>query len=73
MLVLSRRVGERIVIGQGVVVTVLAAEGQRIRLGVEAPRAVPVVRDELCGPDGGEAGLPPTSPPRHGSAGAGQG
>ena len=47
MLVLSRKIGERIVIGDGIVVTVLAFNGQQIRLGIEAPREVPIVREEL--------------------------
>ena len=37
MLVLSRKCGEKVVIGEGITVTVLAVEGGRIRLGIEAP------------------------------------
>ena len=48
MLVLSRKVGESVVIGGGIVVRVLAVAGGRIRLGVEAPAAVPVSRSELA-------------------------
>jgi carbon storage regulator len=40
MLVLSRSVGERILVGDGVVITVLAIQGRVVRLGVEAPEAV---------------------------------
>jgi carbon storage regulator len=47
MLVLSRKVGETIVIGEGIRVTVVSMAGGRIRLGVEAPQAVPVFRGEL--------------------------
>ncbi len=47
MLVLSRKVGEKLVIGEGIVVQVLAVRRGQIRLGIEAPRSVPVRRDEL--------------------------
>jgi carbon storage regulator len=47
MLVLSRKVGERVVIDGEIVVEVLEAGGGRIRLGIEAPRDRSVWRDEL--------------------------
>jgi carbon storage regulator len=47
MLVLSREVGERVLIGDGIVVQVLEANGGRIRLAVEAPAEVAVWRGEL--------------------------
>ncbi len=47
MLVLSRKVGERILIGDKVVVTVLAIERGKLRLGFEAPRDVRITRKEL--------------------------
>uniref|UniRef100_UPI0011B3FED4 carbon storage regulator n=1 Tax=Botrimarina colliarenosi TaxID=2528001 RepID=UPI0011B3FED4 len=47
MLVLSRRAGETIVIGGDISITVLGATKQTTRLGIEAPRKVPVVRQEL--------------------------
>ena len=47
MLVLSRKVDEKVVIGPDVVVTVLEIRGNRVRLGSEAPREVPVHRSEL--------------------------
>jgi carbon storage regulator len=47
MLVLSRKVGERVVIAGGIVVQVLEVSGQRIRLGVEAPPEVTIWREEL--------------------------
>jgi carbon storage regulator len=47
MLVLSRRLGESVVIGDDVVVTVLEIRGDVVRLGVDAPRHVPVRRQEL--------------------------
>ncbi len=47
MLVLSRRKDEAVVIGGTVVVTVVAIEGDRVRLGVQADRTVPVHRGEV--------------------------
>ncbi len=47
MLVLSRRKNEAIVIGQGIVVTVLSIKGSRVRLGINAPPEVPVHREEV--------------------------
>ena len=47
MLVLSRRVGEEIVIGDGIRVTVVAVQGDRVRLGVTAPNDVRVDRLEV--------------------------
>ena len=47
MLVLSRRPGESIVIDGHIQVTVVEIRGDRIRLGIEAPRDVAVLREEL--------------------------
>jgi carbon storage regulator len=47
MLVLSRKRGEVITIGNGVTVTVLAVQGDRVKLGVVAPVEVPVHRQEI--------------------------
>ena len=47
MLVLTRKTGEEIHIGEGIVVTVLAQEGGRVRLGITAPAEVPIRRAEL--------------------------
>ncbi len=47
MLVLSRKKGERIVISDSIVVTVVDLRNGRVRLGVEAPKEVPVHRKEL--------------------------
>lgn len=47
MLVLSRRVGESIVIGDDVTVTVLEVRGDVVRVGIDAPRRVDVQRAEL--------------------------
>jgi carbon storage regulator len=47
MLVLTRRLGETIVINGDIHITVVAIQGDRIRLGVTAPRDVPVDRKEI--------------------------
>jgi carbon storage regulator len=47
MLVLSRKLGERIVIGDGVVVTVVAVGSDRVRLGICAPPATLIHREEV--------------------------
>lgn len=47
MLVLTRRVNERVVIGDDIVVTVLEVHGEQVRIGIEAPRDVKVFREEV--------------------------
>ena len=47
MLVLSRKCGEVLVIGNDITVTVLAVDGDRVKLGVVAPAEVPVHREEV--------------------------
>jgi carbon storage regulator len=47
MLVLSRRVGETIVISENILVTVVEVNGDRVRLGVQAPRSIRVDRQEV--------------------------
>lgn len=47
MLVLSRRVGEQIVIGEDVVLTVVEVRNDTVRLGIEAPRSITVNRAEV--------------------------
>ena len=47
MLVLTRRVGERLLIGTDVQVTVLAVKGEQVRVGIAAPKHVPVHREEI--------------------------
>ena len=48
MLVLSRKLGEKIVIGDNVVVTVVKIDRNQIRIGIEAPTDVPVYRQEIA-------------------------
>jgi carbon storage regulator len=47
MLILTRRVGEDIIIGDDVVVSVLSASGGQIRIGIEAPKDISVHRQEV--------------------------
>lgn len=47
MLALTRRVGERVLIGKDIVVVVLKVEGENVRLGFEAPRSMPILREEV--------------------------
>jgi carbon storage regulator len=49
MLVLSRKVNEKIVIDGGIVVTVVKVEGGQVRIGIEAPDHVKVYREEILG------------------------
>ncbi len=50
MLVLARKIGEKIVVGDEIVVTVLSVHGDRVKLGFVAPVEVPIHRQEIHGP-----------------------
>jgi carbon storage regulator len=47
MLILTRRAGERVVIGEDVLVTVMEVSGQTVRLGIAAPQGLPIYREEI--------------------------
>jgi len=47
MLVLSRKVGERILIGENISVTIVRVAQGIVRVGVEAPQELPIVREEI--------------------------
>ena len=47
MLVLQRKIGQEIYLGDGIIIKVLAINGRAIRLGIEAPLSVPIRRGEF--------------------------
>lgn len=47
MLILTRRVGETLMIGDDIQVAVLGVKGNQVRVGIEAPTAINIVREEL--------------------------
>ena len=47
MLILTRRIGEALMIGDDVTVTVLAVKGAQVRVGIDAPKSIPVHREEV--------------------------
>jgi carbon storage regulator len=52
MLVLSRKIAERILIGDSIVLTVVKIQGGIVRLGIEAPPEIHIAREELLARDG---------------------
>ena len=48
MLVLTRKPGEKVIIGGCIVVTVVEVTGNRVRIGIDAPDHVPILREELA-------------------------
>jgi len=59
MLVLSRKPGERILIGDEIAVTVVRIGPNTVRIGIEAPRHMNIVRDELCLQEEDNTAAPP--------------
>ncbi len=47
MLVLSRKKNESIIIGEDIVITIIEVRGDKVRLGIQAPREVPIHRSEV--------------------------
>jgi carbon storage regulator len=47
MLRISRRAGERIMLGDDTVIEILEVRGQTVRLGIDAPRSLPIYREEI--------------------------
>jgi carbon storage regulator len=64
MLVLSRKTGEKVIIGGAITITIIRASRSRIRLGVEAPDGVEILRSELVGREPGRAPGQPVKKPR---------
>jgi carbon storage regulator len=47
MLIVTRKPGEKVMVGDQVVITVIEVKGSNVRIGIDAPRAVPVYREEI--------------------------
>lgn len=47
MLILTRRLGEKLIIGDNIVITIIGVKGNQIRIGIEAPKDVAVNRSEI--------------------------
>lgn len=47
MLILTRRVGETVIIGNNITVTILGLKGNQVRVGINAPKSVAVHREEI--------------------------
>ncbi len=47
MLILTRRIGEKLIIDDDIVLTVLAVKGSQVRIGVEAPESIGIYREEI--------------------------
>jgi carbon storage regulator len=62
MLVLSRKLGEKIYIGENICITVVDIDRGKIRLGIDAPRNVPIYRQELLPLKAGAEGAAPSQP-----------
>lgn len=63
MLVLGRKVGESVVVGDGTMVTILEVRGDKVRLGFDAPRSLPIYRYEICPHELRERHTDKTAPP----------
>jgi carbon storage regulator len=47
MLIITRRPGEKVMVGDDIVVQVLQVAGNSVRIGIQAPRSVPIYREEI--------------------------
>mgnify|MGYP005643754411 CR=1 FL=1 len=68
MLILTRRVGETLMIGNDISITVLGVKGSQVRIGVDAPKEVAVHREEIFERINAEQGKAPDAPALQGSS-----
>ena len=47
MLMITRRAGERVIVGGNIVITLVEVSGQTARIGIEAPKSMPIFREEI--------------------------
>lgn len=62
MLILTRRENEALVIGEDIVVTVMGIKGNQVRIGIDAPKDVLVLREELVADPGSKPPAPISGP-----------
>ena len=48
MLVLSRKLNESIIVASDIRITIVGIRGNHVRVGIEAPDSIPIIREELC-------------------------
>ena len=46
MLLLSRKIGEKLLVGENVAITILGVSGRHVRIGIESPQRIPIYREE---------------------------
>jgi carbon storage regulator len=70
MLVLSRKLNESIIVDGNIRITIVGIRGNHVRVGIEAPDSIPIIREELCDRLGATAPLTPLArePIGHGPA-----
>jgi carbon storage regulator len=66
MLVLSRKQSEAIIIDGDIRITIVRIHGNQVRIGIEAPDSVPIIREELC--ESAAVGIDPQPPGKAGTA-----
>ncbi len=63
MLVLSRKAGERILIGEDIAITIVRIGPNTVKIGIDAPRDMNIVREELCNAAAGKGAEKPEPGP----------